>query len=96
MKEQYPRGPLPRISIPGQIVSEIIAQLCSNDSIQIPLNLTQFITLRTQSDLEGFEWCHHIRAKRDKYVGDNLPHNARFVASRPFRCRSFKIFQQIP
>ena len=27
MKEQYPRGPLPRISIPGQIISEIIAQL---------------------------------------------------------------------
>ena len=31
---------LPKISILGQIVSEILAQLCSDDSIQILLNLT--------------------------------------------------------
>ena len=31
---------LPKTSISGQIVSEILAQLCSDDSIQIPLNLT--------------------------------------------------------
>ena len=31
---------LPKISISGQIVSEILAQLCSDDSIQILLNLT--------------------------------------------------------
>ena len=37
----------------------------SYDSIQILLNLTQFIALRTQSYLEGSVWSHHIRAKRD-------------------------------
>ena len=31
---------LPKISMLGQIVSEILAQLCSDDSIQILLNLT--------------------------------------------------------
>ena len=37
-KEQ--RAYLPKTSISGQIVSEILAQLCSDDSIQILLNLT--------------------------------------------------------
>ena len=31
---------LPKTNISGQIVSEILAQLCSDDSIQILLNLT--------------------------------------------------------
>ena len=31
---------LPKTSISGQIVSEILAQLCYDDSIQILLNLT--------------------------------------------------------
>ena len=31
---------LPNTSISGQIVPEILAQLCSDDSIQILLNLT--------------------------------------------------------
>ena len=34
---------LPKISNLGQIVSEILAQLCSDDSIQIPLNLTWLV-----------------------------------------------------
>ena len=32
---------LPKTSISGQIFSEILAQLCSDDSIQILLNLTR-------------------------------------------------------
>ena len=32
---------LPQTSISGQIVSEILAPLCSDDSIQILLNLTK-------------------------------------------------------
>ena len=39
-KEQHPRAYLPKTSISGQIVSEILAQLCSDDAIQILLNLT--------------------------------------------------------
>ena len=31
---------LPKTNISGQIVSDILAQLCSDDSIQILLNLT--------------------------------------------------------
>ena len=38
----------PKISNLGQIVSEILAQLCFDDSIQILLNLTQFRTLGTE------------------------------------------------
>ena len=34
-----------KISNLGQIVSEILAQLCSDDSIQILLNLTWFLIL---------------------------------------------------
>ena len=33
---------LPKTSISGKIASEILAQLCSDDSIQILLNLTWF------------------------------------------------------
>ena len=33
---------LPKTSISGQIASERLAQLCSDDSIQILLNLTWF------------------------------------------------------
>ena len=40
---------LPKTSIVGQIVFEILAQSCSDDSIQILLNLTLFITLGTKS-----------------------------------------------
>ena len=58
---------LPKISIPGQIVFEILAQLCSDDSI---------ITLGTKSNLEGFVWG--LKAKQDKYLRDSLPHNASF------------------
>ena len=43
---------LPKTSISGQIVSEILAQLCSNDSIQIFLNLTQFIALGSESNID--------------------------------------------
>ena len=41
---------LPKTSISGQIVSEILAQLCSEDSIQILLNLTWVSTFRPKSN----------------------------------------------
>ena len=52
---------LPKISISGQIVFEILTQLFSEDSIQICLNLTQFITSGTKSNLEGFVWSHQSK-----------------------------------
>ena len=58
---------LPKISIPGQIVFEILAQLCPDDAI---------ITLRTESNLEGFVWG--LEAKWNKYLRDSLPHNTSF------------------
>ena len=39
-KSNIQEAHLPKTSISGQIVSEILAQLCSDDSIQILLNLT--------------------------------------------------------
>ena len=42
---------LPKTSILGQIVSEILAQLCSDDSIQILLNLTWVKTFRPESNV---------------------------------------------
>ena len=41
MQEAY----LPKTGIVGQIASEVLAQLCSDDSMQILLNLTWVITL---------------------------------------------------
>ena len=52
---------LTKIHIPGQIVFEVIAQLCLYDAIQIILNLTQFIRLGTKSKLEGFVWSHQSK-----------------------------------
>ena len=42
---------LPKTGIVGQIVSEILAELCSDDSMQILLNLTWVITLWHESNL---------------------------------------------
>ena len=53
-KNNIQKAHLLKISIPGQVVFEILAQLCSDDSIQILLNLTQFIALGTESNLGGF------------------------------------------
>ena len=39
-KSNIQQAYLPKTSISGQIVSEILAQICSDDSIQILLNLT--------------------------------------------------------
>ena len=46
----------PKMSIAGQIVSEIVAQLCLENSIQ-----TLLISFRsTQKNLEGFVWSFLI------------------------------------
>ena len=45
---------MPKTSILGQIVFEILAQLCSDDSVQILLNLTWVITFRPKSNLCSF------------------------------------------
>ena len=71
MKKQHPKGLLAKNQ---QIGFEILTQLCSDDSIQIHLNLTQFITLRTESNLEGFVQSHQSKTG----LGDNLPYNASF------------------
>ena len=42
---------LPKTSISGQEISEILAQLCSEDSIQILLNLTWVSTFRPKSNM---------------------------------------------
>ena len=57
----FQKAYLPKSSIPGQIIFEILAQLSSDDSIQIPLHLTQFITLATESNLEGFVWSYQSK-----------------------------------
>ena len=61
-KNNTQKAQLPKISIPGQIVVEILVQLCSHDSIQILPNLIQFITLGTASNLGGFVWSHPSKA----------------------------------
>ena len=58
----------PKISNSGQIVSEILAQLCCDDSIQILLNLAWFIRLGTRYDLEGFVW-----SSRGQHLFDPCP-----------------------
>ena len=61
MKEQHPKGLLAKTSIPGQFVFEISAPVCSDDSVPILLNLTHFITLGTESNLEGFVWSYQSK-----------------------------------
>ena len=47
-KNKTQKAYLLNISIPGQIVFEVLAQLCSDDFIQIFLNLTQFHNFRNR------------------------------------------------
>ena len=54
MKNAY----FPKISILLQFGGEILALLCADDSIQILLILSQFLTLITKTKLEGFELSH--------------------------------------
>ena len=61
MKEQLQKACLPKISFPGQIVFEILFQLCPDDCTQIVVNLTPFTTLSTESNLEGFVWSHQSK-----------------------------------
>ena len=77
MKEQHPY--LPTISIPGQIVFVILAQLCSDYSKKILLNLTQFITLY-RNRVKFRRICVESPKQNgtQKYLRDNLLHNARF------------------
>ena len=45
LKEQHLKAYLPKTSIVGQIVSEMLVQFYSGDSIQILVNLTWFLML---------------------------------------------------
>ena len=60
-KNNIQKAHLLKISILGQIMKyQRTAQLCSDDSIQILLNSTQFITLGAESNLEdlyGVIWA---------------------------------------
>ena len=47
-KNKTQKAYLLNISIPGQIVFEILALFCSDDFIQILLNLTQFHNIRNR------------------------------------------------
>ena len=47
---------LPKISIPGHIVFEKLAKFW-----WLHANLTQLITLGTESNLEGFVWSHQSK-----------------------------------
>ena len=49
---------LPKTSIVGQVVAEILVPFCSDDSIQIILNLTWFLMLWSESNFVGFVWSH--------------------------------------
>ena len=50
-----------KLAFQGKLSFEILVQLFSDDSIQICLNLTQFITSGTKSNLEGFAWSHQSK-----------------------------------
>ena len=82
---------LPKISFPGQIVFQILAQLCSVDSIQILLNLTQFITSEIESNLEGFVWSH--QSKPGLVSTRQFAQQCKFLGSSPFQ---MLFFQNIP
>ena len=70
-------------------MSEILAQLCSDDSIQILLNLTQFATLGTESNLKGFVWSH--RNITELISQRQFAPKCQSLASRPLRCCSLDV-----
>ena len=82
-KKQHPRGLFAKNQ---QIGFEILARLCSDDSKQIHLNLTQFITSR--------RIC--MESSEQNGTRRQFAPQCQFLASRPFRYCSFKISQQIP
>ena len=51
-KSKIQEAYLPRTGISGQMVSEILARLCSDDSIQILRNLTWLLTFRPKSNMK--------------------------------------------
>ena len=53
LKNNVQEAYLPKMSIWGQIVSEIVAQLCLQNSLQTLLN---FFWVDPQKKLEGFVW----------------------------------------
>ena len=80
---------LSKTSIVGQIVSEILVPFCSqtDDSIQILLNLTQFVMLWTESILEGFVWSHQSITRQ--ICQRQFAFECNFLASRMFFSLSF-------
>ena len=69
---------LPKPSIVGQIVSDILGLFCSDDSIQILLNLIWFLMLWPESNLEGFVWSHQSITALISQRQWDLPWNAIF------------------
>ena len=77
MEEQIQKAKLPKTSIPGQLVFEISAPVCSDDFVPILLNLTHFITLGTESNLKGFVWSYQSKTGLVSFR-QFAPHTASF------------------
>ena len=82
---------LPKTSIVGQIVLEILVPFCSDDFIQILSNLIWFLILWTETNLEGFVWNHQSitslispsifgeRAFLSLFLSDHLTQSHNFI-----------------
>ena len=85
----------PKISISGQNVFEILAQLCFDDSMQILPNLTQFITLGL-NQVKFRRICMESSEQNGASIETICPTMLVFGNyCRTFRCCSFTISQKI-
>ena len=59
-KKNTQKAYLPKTSVSRQMISEIFAQLWSDDFVQILLNFLLFIMLRNKSNLEWYVYGHVV------------------------------------
>ena len=84
---------LPKMSISGQIVSEIIAQLCLENFIQTLLNFFGSTQKKNYKGLYGDFW---VQLGYDLRDNNYFAPKCSFLASTPLGRCSFRISLQIP
>ena len=80
----------PKMSIAGQIVSEIVAQLCLENSIQTLLNFFWFDPKKYRRVCMEFSEFNRLTSQRQ------FAPKCSFLVSRPIGHCSFRISSQIP
>ena len=84
-----------RLRMLVETVSELLPQLCSNDSIQILLELSWFLTLGTKLANFYMDLYEVIRAKPWQYLITNWWQNAKFRHGGIFHLDLFEYYNHL-